>query len=118
MKPKIKRQWLAALRSGDYRKTTGVLKRFFKTVQPRYCCLGVLCETVKNDIPRAGVLIKLKDNDCYGVAHGRGQSVKAMLDDEMKGHTGVTQEQQMKLATMNDNGMSFDRIANYIEKHL
>ncbi len=39
MNPEIKEQWIAALKSGNYRKDTGSLK-----TKEGYCCLGVLCE--------------------------------------------------------------------------
>lgn len=39
MDPKVKKLWLKALKSGKYKRATGVLKT------PRgHCCLGVLCE--------------------------------------------------------------------------
>jgi len=39
MNQSILKQWLAALRSGDYKKGHGDLRR-----DDSYCCLGVLCE--------------------------------------------------------------------------
>lgn len=40
MKPKIKRQWVDALRSGEYEQgARGTLKS-----ESGYCCLGVLCD--------------------------------------------------------------------------
>lgn len=47
MDPAIRDLWTAALRSGDYQQTTGMLCRIRATSdsQPAgYCCLGVLCE--------------------------------------------------------------------------
>lgn len=38
MSPELKALWLNALRSGEYRQTTGTLKD-----TDGYCCLGVLC---------------------------------------------------------------------------
>ena len=40
MKPEIKAAWLAALRSGEYRQTTGTLR----DSAGAFCCLGVLCD--------------------------------------------------------------------------
>lgn len=39
MNPEIKAEWVAALRSGEYAKTTGELHD-----DVGYCCLGVLCD--------------------------------------------------------------------------
>ena len=39
MDPKIKKQWVKALRSGKYRQGREVLKD-----NSRFCCLGVLCD--------------------------------------------------------------------------
>jgi hypothetical protein len=44
--PKVKKKWLEALRSGDYKQAQGVLGTVSKkTNEPiAYCCLGVLCD--------------------------------------------------------------------------
>lgn len=39
MKADIKQKWVAALRSGEYEQTEGVLRN-----GNGYCCLGVLCD--------------------------------------------------------------------------
>lgn len=39
MNPEIKAQWVAALRSGEYRQGRGALN-----ANEEYCCLGVLCD--------------------------------------------------------------------------
>jgi len=44
LKPEIKERWLEALRSGKYKQTTGYLRD-----DDGFCCLGVLCDVVKND---------------------------------------------------------------------
>ncbi len=45
MKLEIAQKWIAALRSGKYKGTKGTLKRSEEDdTNPRYCCLGVLCE--------------------------------------------------------------------------
>jgi hypothetical protein len=38
----LKTKWVAALRSGDYKQGTGVLRRNDDT----FCCLGVLCDII------------------------------------------------------------------------
>jgi len=39
LKPKVKKRWLSALTSGNYRKAKDSLKH-----HGRFCCLGVLCD--------------------------------------------------------------------------
>lgn len=40
MRPSVKKKWLAALRSGEYKQGSGALR----TADDRFCCLGVLCD--------------------------------------------------------------------------
>ncbi len=44
MNKRVKKKWVKALRSGKYKKTTGVLRKLDKNDNPSYCCLGVLCD--------------------------------------------------------------------------
>jgi hypothetical protein len=48
MNPGIRARWTAALRSGDYKQTTGALRRLPEQVtlsgREGYCCLGVLTD--------------------------------------------------------------------------
>lgn len=48
MHPDWRKRWIDALRSGKYKQTTRALRRFdtidINGQDPRYCCLGVLCE--------------------------------------------------------------------------
>lgn len=116
MRPKIKAQWLDALRSGHFKKTTSTLKKYHKTTEPGYCCLGVLCEISQEEHPEAARLLAKRQSSVYG--HNDKSSQAAMLDEGMRAYAGITSDEQRKLATRNDNGESFLRIADYIEKHL
>ena len=49
MKHKIKKLWVAALRSGEYKQGTGTLR----TVGNEFCCLGVLCNLHAQANPKA-----------------------------------------------------------------
>ena len=45
MNPEIKKMWVEALRSGEYKQTTGALRQLdMDSALPCYCCLGVLCD--------------------------------------------------------------------------
>ena len=45
MKKEIKEKWINALRSEEYKKGSYALKNTDK-----YCCLGVLCDLVKDEV--------------------------------------------------------------------
>lgn len=45
LKPSVKKRWVEALRSGKYTQGVGELK----TAGGSFCCLGVLCDVVKDD---------------------------------------------------------------------
>lgn len=47
MNKEVKALWTAALRSGEYEQTKGVLKSVTKDGEASYCCLGVLCEIAR-----------------------------------------------------------------------
>lgn len=50
LKPAIKKRWLKALRSGEYKQTTEVLRSTDAAGVPiGYCCLGVLADVVRKD---------------------------------------------------------------------
>lgn len=45
MNPEIREQWCKALRSGEYKQTTGALRRLPEpSSPPGHCCLGVLTD--------------------------------------------------------------------------
>ena len=48
MKAKIKKMWVAALRSGEYSQTSEQLR----SISGGFCCLGVLCDIYNNEHKR------------------------------------------------------------------
>ncbi len=115
MNEDIKFKWVAALRGGEYRKSVNVLKRYFKTVTPRHCCMGVLCEVIKDDYPGVADLLEKNADDAF---HNAMSSRFALLDYKALAFTGINSDQQRTLTSMNDKGASFERIAKYIEKYV
>lgn len=94
--PVFKANWVAALRSGEFKQTTkGYLK-----LGNAYCCLGVGCVV-------AGVPIPI-------FIHGRAVVSYAPLNDKV----GLSARASRILAAMNDGGKSFPEIADYIEANL
>ncbi len=112
MKPKFKSKWLKALRSGRYRQADGSLKD-----EGAYCCLGVLCNVI-------GVRWRKHETESAMVPFIGGKEVSArdsdtgLLGAGLLRKVGMGRNTQTALALMNDEGKSFDEIADYIEKRL
>lgn len=108
--PEFKKKWLEALRSGKFKQGS---RRLYDKTSGGYCCLGValtICGLGKDFMEGRHFVcdddtfphVKPKDvpnfpealiyTDSYSLAYG--------------------------LSSMNDNGDSFEEIADYIEKHL
>jgi hypothetical protein len=97
MDPALKARWIAALRSGKYKQGIGYLE-----YSNKFCCLGVLC-LVQDRQPAK----------MYPRLEMRGTSE---LPVELSG--GLDSMTCENLANMNDSGVSFSEIAQYIEREL
>ena len=107
MNTKLKKKWIDALRSGEYKQARGALARTehrdddpTKASTPM-CCLGVL--------------LHVAEGNAYapGLCEGELLSGKALSKFDL---TAVAME---NLASMNDTkGFGFKKIAKYIEKNL
>ena len=51
MKPKYKKQWLAALRSGEFLQCREAMRLVDEGGHERFCILGVLAELVRRECP-------------------------------------------------------------------
>jgi len=141
MKPEIKAQWVAALRSGEYKQYRGVLTRTDDKGKPvAHCCLGVLCDLAV----KAGVAAATPaEGRCVKVYHPVGTSYTAsyykdgipfaVADDALLPQVVVdwaglpsstpmvnylAKSQSYALTALNDHGTSFKEIADLIEKQL
>ena len=99
-------KWIAALRSGDYRQATGSLR-----LNDSFCCLGVAC-----DISGLGTWI---DHDTFRVS-GRGDMALGCLPPAVAQWLGLHSatgefNDAESLAHYNDDGASFEEIAQMIE---
>ena len=123
MKQSIMKKWVAALRSGEYEQITGSLSSDVAgTNLMGFCCLGVLTDLCAkdSDLPLEALLsIKRDGGICRDVEKwaGMGSDMgtlpsRAFVDaDYGRGMKHDT------LATLNDSGSDFNRIADVIEKH-
>lgn len=104
--------WLEALRSGKYRQTTGFLK-VEREGKQHYCCLGVLCEVLK---------------DKYEISEGESCVTPGLtffddssdaLTDKLISTFKLEGDAVTTLYRMNDDdGRSFAEIADWIEAHV
>jgi hypothetical protein len=97
MDAELKAKWIAALRGGEFKQTTGWLKD-----ERGYCCLGVLC-VVKG--------IELGSD-------GRPRHLPEWDGNFFNLHPEVPKHEITALWHMNDSSHDFKQIADYIEKNL
>jgi len=114
MKPEIKKQWIEALRSGDYEQGDGYLR----TDRDEFCCLGVLCDIHHKAIKIApsirGSYYHYFDSECF-------------IPQEIIKWSGILnysphliyKNKSENLTTLNDlKGLTFNQIADLIEEQL
>lgn len=106
MKPELKKQWVEALRSGEYKQGEGTFKRAIKG-EESFCCLGVLCDILDPE----GWKVKRTTSGNYQIfLHPLGGGFS--LNPEI----GLPAVEAYQLAGMNDEGTTFNTIADIIEK--
>jgi len=119
MDPEVKKNWIAALRSGEFLQANGYLKALEKRQRKlHHCCLGVLAE-----ICQAPEFVKyevIPSNETENVKElwKMGEGGSGALSDEFMASIKLETEAADELASMNDNGTSFKGIANWIERNL
>ena len=113
MNPQIKQKWVSALRSGEYQQTQRRLHD-----ENGFCCLGVLCD------------LYIKENQLewepssYCNNAYMFQDMATVLPLSVMEWVGVEEVNPyvnggpFTLAELNDNGTTFNEIANLIEKQL
>lgn len=123
----LKAKWLAALRSGAYPQTGGMLRN-----EIGYCCLGVLASLVGKELPlthtsQAAVLgqsAALRHCgaawlDSIGLADLLGPvSPSLIVPSGTKVLISGPASVQSRLAAMNDSGTTFAAIADWIEENI
>lgn len=124
MKPEIKAKWIEALRSGDYKQTTLRLR-----TDEGFCYQGVLCDLHSQETGgkwrsivevfgiRRHVLISVRPQSGVRVYCG----ATGELPDEVRDWAGVAIDDMSVLtwlANRNDNGWTFEQIADALEVDL
>ncbi len=113
MKQRVKKKWLQALRSGKYVQADGSLRENADS----FCCLGVLCDLYAKE---HGKRWKFDARYSFGGEEAYPPSdvlTWAGLDNK-KGGSVVIGNKRRQLANHNDNGASFEDIADAIECQL
>lgn len=124
MNREIKDKWVTALRSGDYTQGYGRL-RYQNGDGERHCCLGVLCDLAVE----AGVIpaptTDEKGEYGYPVTNADGIHVydeKGVLPPDVVSWADLPSSNPrvpgFSLSGANDNGQTFDQIADLIENNL
>jgi hypothetical protein len=109
MKSDIKERWVTALRSGEYKQTTGSLNN-----GRGYCCLGVLCELLKDE---SDLFNKYTDDGVLDNKSSFYGNEETSLNNYQLDFVDLQAEQMDKLISLNDNyGRTFKELAYYIEK--
>lgn len=130
LKKRVKAQWVAALRSGEYQQGTGALRHGDDT----YCCLGVLCElAVKAKVISAPERSSLTASYEYGEEGNPSTLPEEVVEWAFRKGTPDTPKPsnplagKHSLAEWNDGyvtaegdapPLGFDGIADLIEEHL
>ena len=128
MNPEVKAKWLEALRSGRYRQSRYRLR----SLDNSFCCLGVLCDIYTKEVGGSWKYDKDHFSDAYEMIGGNGDyPVTSELPGCVSNWAGVegcnpqVHDSKKKiitinstLAELNDEGKTFNEIADIIEKHL
>jgi hypothetical protein len=119
--PVTKQQWIDALRSGEFNQCTGALaKPDPDTGAMSYCCLGVLATIagVEHRLTSVAITDFIFDDDNWecGIIPEAFRSIIVSDLDLSQPVSTLTQDDLMRnLSTKNDNGASFNDIADYLE---
>ena len=114
MKKNIKKAWVKALRSGEYEQGVGKLCETIDGVD-FYCCLGVLSNECLD-----GYWVK-DENSAKWYFHDSYTECDSVfiLPHIITKDLKITEEKWMGiLSEKNDNGWSFEEIADWIEENL
>jgi len=124
---KQKQDWVNALRSGKYRQAQRGEDGFGNLEGPNgFCCLGVLAKIndwpIENrkvlEINSAKVLIENQNLDLSMVELGGFCALGLPLGGYVRSSGLFEHTRYGTLAAMNDCGVSFNEIADFLEQHL
>jgi hypothetical protein len=112
----IQTKWVKGLEGKlkrKYKQTQGALCKVSKSRHYSYCCLGVLCDIVKNQL---NLNITKEYSGRYGsilVFDGRS----GFLPDEVKNIVKISGSGEAKLMDINDQSNNFKDVIKYIKEN-
>ena len=117
---RIRDEWCQKLRSGDYKQTQEALHRAYNN-EHSYCCLGVFCDVMgekwsvaeqeENEILYA---IRYKED----IKNPYTTVLTTDLNRIINGTDNLDKQYVSHLIHMNDNGSTFEEIADWIEANI
>ena len=115
MNAEMANRWCKALRSGEFVQGEGQLR----TLDNKYCCLGVLCELDSRDTDTAWELYTGPNPFKPTTTEGHQYLGAAyILPSSIAAKYGLNLDDLGNLSSMNDRGISFEEIADFIEKKI
>ena len=116
MKKEWAMKWVAALKGGNFKQTTGMLRRH---LDDTCCCLGVLedltgCEW-KRERPRKNWFISDEGGVNATSLTMRAQKITGIRSNN--GDFGFEYKGYSSLMALNDVGISFDEIGDFIKEN-
>jgi hypothetical protein len=118
MNPEIKKLWLEALRSDSYKQGLGNLRN----EKDQFCCLGVLCDLHNEEM--WGDRWKILPADKFGIVYYEYAERYDLPPEEVCRWAGLPNanpeihEDGKPLAILNDEGWTFEQLADLIEQQL
>lgn len=116
MNADVKELWINALRSGEYEQGEGALRVRLDDGSYGFCCLGVLCDIYREETGEGEWSL-----DRSFLGESEYLPTKVRLWAGLRDSNPVIKESDdfnSELADINDNGVDFETIADYIEKQL
>ena len=114
MNQEVKKEWVKALRSGEFKQSEGQLK-VPELEYDRYCCLGVLCEIHRR---RFGGEWK-GQSDIPSYLEADMELPREVIEwAELSSSNPEIKSEGITLAALNDGDATFSDIARYIEDEL
>lgn len=125
MYKKIKRLFVKALRSGEYQQGLHQLKKETLDGKEQFCCLGVLCDLYIQSDKGKRKSARWKENNFFSIDTFNAVGV---LPEEVAKWAGLGKafengdikftKRGKTAICMNDEGKSFDYIADKVEEYL
>lgn len=122
MKKNVAKKWISALRSGSYKQIRNTLKKVKNNQEESFCALGVLCDIYQKEHPKKPLLeTKTYERTKTGNVVAIGGTTDT-LPDKVQKWAGLERGDVFLhsagscIPELNDRGVSFKKIADFIEK--